>query len=56
MYTLGTLVDGAEYENWQNSYLDGAEVIDISWQKLTEENVAAVIKNPLPKAISQSGE
>ena len=54
VYTLGTLVDGAEYENWQNRNLDGAEVIDISWQKLTEENMTAVIKNPLSKVISQS--
>lgn len=36
------LVDGAEYEKWRNAYIDGAEKIGISLQKLTEENIAAL--------------
>lgn len=36
------LVDGAEYEKWRNAYIDGAEKIEISLQKLTEENIAAL--------------
>ncbi|MDE6641877.1 MAG: hypothetical protein K2K63_15290 [Acetatifactor sp.] len=36
------LVDGAEYEKWRNAYIAGAEKIEISLQKLTEENIAAL--------------
>lgn len=36
------LVDGADYEKWRNAYIDEAEEIDISFQKLTEENIAAL--------------
>lgn len=35
-------VDGVEYENWRNSWLDGAEPLDIPRQELTEENIAAL--------------
>ena len=35
-------VDGEEYEEWRNSWLDGAAKMDISFQKLTEENIAAL--------------
>lgn len=34
------MVDGSDYENWRNSYIDGAKELDISLQKLTEENIA----------------
>lgn len=36
------LVDGADYENWQKSYFEGAEEITISTQRLTEENIAVL--------------
>lgn len=36
------LVDGSEYEDWRNSYMDGAKEISIPVQKLTEENIAAL--------------
>ena len=35
-------VDGEEYEEWRNSWLDGAAKMDISFQKLTAENIAAL--------------
>lgn len=41
-YQDAPLVDGAEYEKWWNGYVDGAEEIDITIQKLTEENIAAL--------------
>lgn len=36
------MVDGADYENWRDSYIDGAKELDIPFQKLTEENIAAL--------------
>lgn len=36
------LVDGADYENWRNTFMDEAEEINILTQKLTEENIAAL--------------
>lgn len=36
------LIDGAEYEEWRNDYLNGAEEISIDFQQLTEENIAAL--------------
>lgn len=35
-------VDGAEYEEWRSSWLDGAAKMDIPFRKLTEENIAAL--------------
>lgn len=35
-------VDGADYESWRNTYIDGAKEIQIPYQKLTEENIAAL--------------
>jgi len=40
-YGMGP-VDGPEYESWRNAYLEGAEEIEIPWQALTEENIAAL--------------
>ncbi|MCM1058044.1 MAG: hypothetical protein NC517_10620 [Firmicutes bacterium] len=36
------LVDGAEYESWRSAYIGGAEQIQIPYQSLTEENIAAL--------------
>lgn len=36
------LVDGADYENWRNAYIQSAEEIHIPIQKLTEENISAL--------------
>ena len=36
------LTDGPAFENWRNTYLDGAEKIEIPFQPLTEENIAAL--------------
>ncbi len=36
------MVDGSDYESWRNAYMDGAEEISISLQKLTEVNIAAL--------------
>lgn len=41
------LVDGADYEQWSKSYLDGAEELYITVQKLTEANIA-VLGYPKP--------
>lgn len=49
-----SLVDGTDYEKWRSAYLDEAEEINISFQKLTEENIAVLgypkpdIPNPQP--------
>lgn len=42
-----SLVDGAEYENWSKAYFDGAKEIEITYQSLTEENIAA-LGYPMP--------
>lgn len=42
------LVDAADYEQWSKSYLDGAEELCITAQKLTEENIA-VLGYPKPE-------
>lgn len=36
------LVDGPDYESWRAAYLDGAEKLDIPFQKLTEEHISAL--------------
>ncbi len=36
------LVDGADYVEWRESYINGAEQISILYQKLTEENISAL--------------
>ena len=36
------MVDGAEYESWRGAYLDGARELNIPYQQLTEENIAAL--------------
>ena len=41
-YGESFLVDGPDYEKWRNTYLNGAKEIGISFQKLTEENIAAI--------------
>lgn len=41
-YARERLVDGAEYEQWINSYLDGANEINIPYQPLTEEKIEAL--------------
>jgi len=46
-YGMG-LVDGPEYESWRNSYLEGAEEIEIPWQALTEETISAALGAPKP--------
>ncbi len=42
-------VDGADHEAWQQQYLNGSEIVDLPWQKLTEENIAA-LGAPKPEA------
>ena len=37
-----TPVDGPEFEAWWNSFLDGAQPLELPLQKLTEENIAAL--------------
>lgn len=46
-YANVPLVDGADYEQWSKSYLDGAEELCITAQKLTEANIA-VLGYPKP--------
>lgn len=41
-YSSSYLADGAEYEAWRNSYLNGAEPLIIPTQKLTEDSIAAL--------------
>lgn len=48
-YTNIPIVDGADYEQWSSNYLDGAEELHISMQRLTEENIA-VLGYPKPDA------
>lgn len=42
LYNNEQTVDGDEYESWRQSYLDQAERITVSFQQLTEENIAAL--------------
>lgn len=35
-------VDDAEYREWEQSYLQGAEELNITYQKLTPENIVAI--------------
>lgn len=55
MYNEIHLVDGADYLKWRESYLGEAKEISISYQNLTEENIAALgypkpdIQVPEPK-------
>ena len=41
-YSRENLVDGAEYEKWYASYMNGAEELNIPFQPLTEENIEAL--------------
>lgn len=36
------IVDGSDYKKWWNSYMEGAKELNIPFQKLTEENIAAL--------------
>lgn len=40
-YDNAIMFDGAEYESWRKAYLKGANEIEVPYQKLTEENIAA---------------
>jgi len=40
-YGMGP-VDGVDYENWWNARMGDAEEIEVPWQELTEENIAAL--------------
>ena len=44
LYTTWSVdpVDGPDYENWREIYLEGASEIEIPIQRLTEENIAAL--------------
>ncbi|MCD8327055.1 MAG: hypothetical protein LUC90_10370 [Lachnospiraceae bacterium] len=35
-------MDGDEYESWHNSYIGNATELSLTWQQLTEENIAAL--------------
>ena len=37
-----TWMDGAGYQQWQNSYLDGASRLELPWQHMTLDNIRAV--------------
>lgn len=41
-YEFRRPVDGEEYNQWRNSYLGNAELINIPYQSLTEENIYAI--------------
>lgn len=55
LYNNEQTVDGDEYESWRQSYLDDAERIDVSFQPLTEENIA-VLGYPKPDIPIQTTE
>lgn len=41
-YNVSAMVDGAAHEAWLDSFVGGAEVVSMSLQPLTEENIAAL--------------
>lgn len=41
-YREAPMVDGPDYEDWRSAYLDGAQELSILFQRLTEENIAAL--------------
>lgn len=47
-YEYMPLVDGAEYEKWRATYFGEAKEVEIPYQSLTEENIAA-LGYPMPE-------
>ena len=45
-YSAAKIVDDAGYLQWRNSYLEGADFLDLSFVTLTAQNIAQVLDVP----------